>query len=137
MFIMKNVKLSFTSIIGYTVLLCGCLIMGFVIYRNYESPIILLPQLLFAIWNITPNIAFFFTSHYIKSRTWLLVLAFILCGLQILTVIEYFSSTSSTSALIFVFAPFYQILIAGIVFLIIVLLQKQKAGLKNSTADVL
>lgn len=124
---MKNVNLSFTGIIGYIVLLCGCLIMSYVIYRNYESPIILIPQLLFALWNITPNIAFYLTSHYIKSRTWLLVLAFIICGLQIITVIEYFSSTSSTSALIFIFAPLYQILIAGIVFLIIVLLQKRKA----------
>lgn len=134
---MKNVNIYLTGIIGYTVLLCGCLIMGFVIYRNYESPIILFPQLLFAMWNITPNVAFFLTKHLIKSWTGLLLLAFIICGLQILTVVEYFSSTSSTSALIFIFAPFYEILVAGIVFLIIILLQKRKARLKKYTVDEL
>ena len=132
---MKNVKLSFTGIIGYAVLLCGCLIMSVVIYRNYESPLILLPQLLFAMWNIIPNVAFFLTKHLIKSRTGLLLLAFIICGLQILTVVEYFSSTSSTSALIFIFAPIYQTLISGIVFLIIFLLQKRRSGHKNNSAD--
>jgi hypothetical protein len=70
----------------------------------------------------------FLKTNYIKFRTGLLVLAFIICGLQILTVVEYFFSTSSTSAIIFIFAPFYDILVAGIV-----LSQKRKARLNKYT----
>lgn len=96
--------------IRYGVLLFGIILMSYVLAEDYENTNLLFGQLLFGLWNIFPHVVYLTMTRNVKSKLILIIPAFFLCSLQLLFIVDYFYSSSSTSGLIFIFAPIYELI---------------------------
>lgn len=97
--------------IRLAVIAWGSILMLVVMLANCGKAQVLLGQILFAAWNVLPNVVYSFS--FSKSTSWvkLLLPAFLLCVVQLLFVTAYFRSASSSAALIFIFAPVYSLIV--------------------------
>lgn len=109
--------MPFADIFRYSVLLFGIGIMGIVIAANYAGPALLVGQLLFGLWNILPQVLFFVVGRIFRPFYFLISAGILISLIHLYFVWGYFHSASSTSALIFIFLPVYEILPLGILFL--------------------
>jgi hypothetical protein len=100
--------------------------MSYVITQNYENTDLLFGQALFGVWNIFPHVVYFIASRNVQSKFILIAPAVFLCSLQLFFVMDYSYSDSSTSALIFIFAPIYELILMAIGFFLGNLLEKRK-----------
>ena len=81
---------------------------------------------LLSIWNILPHLVYFKVTRKIYSYYILLTPAFLLCSVQLFFIATYFASLSSTSGLIFIFAPIYEGIALAIGFPLGALVEKIK-----------
>lgn len=97
----------------------------------------LIPGLgLFSAWNILPHILYFNATRKIYSYYLLLPPAILLCSVQLFFIISYFTSLSSTSALIFIFAPIYEGIVLAFGFLLGFLIEKIKKNLTKQSSGL-
>lgn len=108
--------------IRYYVLFFGISLISYIMVRDFKNISFMVKV---GLWNISPFIIYFITSKKIQSKFILITPAVFLCSFQLLLILEYFFSHSSTAALIFIFAPIYEIILMGIGFFIGYLLEKK------------
>ncbi len=114
------------KIIRYIVLIFGLAYGIIPIYSNYESLSLLVGQVVFFVLCITPFFAYFFFSRKENNLLNLLLPSLPLCILYGLLLSDYFDSTSSTSALIFIVAPLFGFGILIAAYLILFIISKFK-----------
>jgi len=120
----------YNKIIRYLTLGFGLLFAVVPIYLNYEDMSSMGEQILFLLLCISPFFAYFFFSRKETRILNLLLPSIPLCVLYALFLYSFIESTSSTSALVFVIAPFFGFGIIIISYLILYFISKFKT--KNS-----
>lgn len=110
------------SRLRYYILFFGISLISYVMVRDFKSADFIVKV---GLWNISPYIIYFITTIKLRSKFILITPAVFLCSFQLLLILEYFFSHSSTAALIFIFAPIYEIFLMGIGFFVGYLLEKR------------
>lgn len=101
----------------YLTILLGILLRLIVIIANWEIEI-LLGLILFAIWNLLPNILYFIISRKSHSLIRIAIPAILLCLAQLFFVLSYFTATETFSGLFLMIAPIIEIPILIVGFLL-------------------
>lgn len=106
-------------LIRFTTLFIGFVFALYIIFINYESTDLLLLQFaMMFLWVLLPFYAFFILSIKFKSLPYLIVPPLFILIPYALFAYDYLTSTSSTSALVFLVAPVYGLITLGIGYLI-------------------
>ena len=106
-------------LIRFTTLFIGFVFALYIIFINYESADLLLLQFaMMFLWVLLPFYAFFILSIKFKTYPYLILPPVFILIPYGLFAYDYLSSTSSTSALVFLVAPVYGLVSLGIGYLL-------------------
>jgi len=103
-------------LISTLVLLLAITSHGIVIGANYEGWTLLIGQLGFGVWVLSPFIVYWLVASRMKSTLFPAIAGVLLVALHGLLLYAYFSSGSSTSALVFVWSPIFELVLLGILY---------------------
>lgn len=95
------------KIMRYAYLILSIVISSFVIFANLGCFDI--GSIFFLFWMILPNVVFFFVTIKFNSYPVILIPAITTLLFDILVVKDYFGSSSSTAAIVFIFSSLYKI----------------------------
>lgn len=117
--------MNINTLIRYLTLLTGWSLMIWVLVMNYSDPVeSLITFAVFALWILFPYYLFFFVSRKETRFLKVLIPALFLNSLYVLAVLDYFSSESSTAALVFIVLPLAGLAALAVCYLALYLVYK-------------